>query len=65
MAGPGFGELASEEFARGESERLDELRLLALEERIEAQLVLGRHAEALAEALALADEHPSRNACTS
>ena len=58
--GRAFGELAYEEFARGESERLDELRLLALEERLEARLALGRHAEALAEALALADEHGSR-----
>jgi predicted ATPase/DNA-binding SARP family transcriptional activator len=58
--GPAFAEMAYEEFARGEAERLDELRVVAAEESLEARLELGRHAEALGEALALAREHPLR-----
>ena len=58
--GRAYGELAYEEFARGESERLEELRLVALEEQLDAQLALGKHAEVLGEALALADESPLR-----
>src|SRR5262245_17949818 len=46
--GDAFGELAYEEFARGEADRLDELRLLAVEELMEAGLRLGRHEELLA-----------------
>jgi predicted ATPase/DNA-binding SARP family transcriptional activator len=58
--GPAYGEFRSEEFARGEAERLEELRLVALEERIEAELTLGRHAELLPELRTLAAEHPWR-----
>ena len=41
-------------------ERLDELRLAALEERIDAELALGRHAALVAELEALVAEHPLR-----
>ena len=58
--GRAYGELAYEDFARSESERLEELRLAAVEERFAAQLELGRHAEILGEALAHADEHVLR-----
>ncbi len=58
--GPAFAEVAYEDFARGEAERLEELRLVACETRLEAKLRLGEHAEALGEILALADEHPLR-----
>ena len=58
--GRAYGELAYEDFARAESERLEELRLVALEERLSALLGIGRHDEALGEALALADEQPFR-----
>jgi predicted ATPase/DNA-binding SARP family transcriptional activator len=58
--GRAYGELGYDELARGEAERLDELRLAALEERLDAQLALGRHDGALAELLALAREHPLR-----
>lgn len=58
--GPAFDELRYEDFAAGESARLEELRLLAIEDRIEADLALGRHREALADLLALVDEHPLR-----
>jgi predicted ATPase/DNA-binding SARP family transcriptional activator len=59
-AGRAFGDLGYEGFLQPEVERLEELRLAALEERIEAQLALGRHAEALGEILALAAENPLR-----
>ena len=58
--GRAYGELAYEDFARAEADRLEELRLAALEERIDAQLALGRHAEVLSEVLSLASEHPLR-----
>jgi YVTN family beta-propeller protein len=47
-------------FAGGEIARLNELRLEALELRIDADLALGRHAAATAELEALAAEHPLR-----
>jgi predicted ATPase/DNA-binding SARP family transcriptional activator len=58
--GRAYGELAYEDFARGESERLEELRLAATEERLVAQLELGRAAELLGEVLAHADENALR-----
>lgn len=47
--GPAFADVRYEEFARDEVERLQGLRALALEERIEADLRLGHHAEILGE----------------
>jgi DNA-binding SARP family transcriptional activator len=41
--GAPLADLAYEDFARAEIERLEELRLVATEERIEAELALGRH----------------------
>jgi predicted ATPase len=58
--GRAYGELAYEEFARAESERLEELRLVALEERFDAQLALGHHEEALGDVLAHVGENPLR-----
>jgi predicted ATPase/DNA-binding SARP family transcriptional activator len=58
--GRAFGELGYEEFALGESERLEELRLVVSEERLDALLALGRHGDALGDALAFAGEHPLR-----
>src|SRR6266540_735225 len=46
--GPALADFRYEPWAQGESARLDELRLGALEERIEADLAGGRQAEALA-----------------
>ena len=58
--GRAFGDLAYEEVAEAESARLEELRLVAFEERIEAQLALGRHDEVLGEIVALATDNPLR-----
>jgi predicted ATPase/DNA-binding SARP family transcriptional activator len=58
--GQAYGELAYEEFARGEAERLEELRLVALEERVEADLRLGRDEEILPELRRLARSYPLR-----
>ncbi len=41
--GPAFGEFAFSEFARVEASRLEELRWVAIEERVEARLTLGDH----------------------
>jgi YVTN family beta-propeller protein len=58
--GPPLADLAYESAVRGEVERLEERRLAALEERIEADLASGRHAEVLAELTVLTAEHPLR-----
>ena len=58
--GPAYGELRYDEFARGEAERLEELRMLAVEEHLEAGLALGRHAALLPELQRLVGEHPFR-----
>jgi predicted ATPase/DNA-binding SARP family transcriptional activator len=49
-----------EEFARGDRLRLDELRLTALEFRIDADLALGRHDHVASELASLTAEHPLR-----
>jgi DNA-binding SARP family transcriptional activator/streptogramin lyase len=51
-------DVASEAFAQGEIARIEELRLAALEERIEADLILGRHTELVPELERLVREHP-------
>jgi DNA-binding SARP family transcriptional activator len=53
-------EFRFEDFARGELARLEELRLAALEERIEADLELGKHAELLPELERLVAANPLR-----
>ena len=58
--GPPLAELEDVAFARRERIRLDELRRAALEDRIEADLQLGRHAELVPELEALVAEHPWR-----
>src|SRR5215211_968320 len=50
----------SEPFARHEGARLEELRIAALESRIEADLVLGHHRDVVSELETLIAEHPLR-----
>jgi YVTN family beta-propeller protein len=58
--GPALADLAYEPFAQNEAARLEELRLVARENRAEAELALGHHAELVPELEALAREHPTR-----
>jgi YVTN family beta-propeller protein len=58
--GPPLAEFRYAEFARDEIARLDELRLVAQEERLEADLALGREAEAVPDLEVLIREHPLR-----
>jgi DNA-binding SARP family transcriptional activator len=55
-----LADFANDRFAQAEIARLEELHLVALEERIEAELRLGRHGELVPELEALVDEHPLR-----
>ena len=58
--GPALAEFAREPFGLTEAAPLEELRLDALEERIEADLVLGQAAELIGELEALVAEQPYR-----
>src|SRR5262245_999326 len=58
--GQPLADLADHEFARAEADRLAGLRVVALEERAEAGLVLGRHEELVPELTALVEECPYR-----
>ena len=58
--GPPLGDLAHEDFAQAEIRRLDELRVTTLEQRIDAELALGLHADLVAELEILVREHPLR-----
>jgi len=58
--GAAYADVMYEDFARSEAERLEELRLAALEVRLEALSRLGRNDDVLGEALALARDHPLR-----
>jgi predicted ATPase/DNA-binding SARP family transcriptional activator len=55
-----FGEVGGEGTLGGAAERLEELRLLAVERRIEAELALGRGADLIDELEAQVREHPFR-----
>jgi DNA-binding SARP family transcriptional activator len=58
--GPALADLAYESFARDEASRLEELRLVVQERRIEADLESGRAAELVSELERLIAEHPLR-----
>jgi len=56
--GAALADLADEPFARAAIERLEEIRLAAIERRIDAELALGRHAELVGELNELVADHP-------
>jgi DNA-binding SARP family transcriptional activator/ABC-type transport system substrate-binding protein len=58
--GPPLAEFAYESFAQVEIARLEELRLSAVEQRIEADLALGRHHDLIPELEALVARHSLR-----
>ena len=58
--GPPLADIGYEAFAQNAIRRLEELRLAALEKRIDAELTLGRHADLIAELETLVAEHPLR-----
>src|SRR5262249_20328609 len=58
--GRALAEFAFDDFAQAEIRRLDELRLVAHEERIEADLELGRQGDVVGELEALVRDHPLR-----
>ena len=58
--GQAFEEFADTEFGAAEADRLGELRLVAVEDRVEAELRLGRHRELVAELEGLVRVHPLR-----
>jgi predicted ATPase/DNA-binding SARP family transcriptional activator len=58
--GPPLAEVAFEDFAQAEIRRLEELRLEAIEVRVEAELALGRHAQLVGELEGLVVEQPGR-----
>lgn len=58
--GPALAEVADEAFAQAEANRLEELRVAALEDRLAADLDLGGHAAAVAELEELAGRYRFR-----
>jgi len=58
--GPALADLADEPLLDPAIARLEELRVLAHERRIEADLALGRHADVVGELEHLVEEHPLR-----
>jgi DNA-binding SARP family transcriptional activator len=63
--GPPLAEVTFEDFAQPEIRRLQELRRLALDARIDADLQLGRHARLIGELEQLLAEDPLRERTTS
>jgi predicted ATPase/DNA-binding SARP family transcriptional activator len=58
--GPALVDVQYEPFARAEITRLEELRLVAIEDRLEAELGLGRDHEVVPELEALVSDYPVR-----
>ncbi|HEV3496732.1 MAG TPA: BTAD domain-containing putative transcriptional regulator, partial [Actinomycetes bacterium] len=58
--GPALADFADLEFAMGPAARLEQRRLSAIEDRLAADLALGRHASAIGELSELVAAHPLR-----
>ena len=58
--GAAYSEVCDQAFARSEARRLEELRLIALESRFDAELTMGRHHQIVGELEALTDANPLR-----
>jgi len=58
--GPALSDFAYEAFAQSEIARLEELLVGVLEDRVEADLALGRHSELVGELESLVAQHPLR-----
>jgi DNA-binding SARP family transcriptional activator/tetratricopeptide (TPR) repeat protein len=58
--GPPLADVAYERFAQGEVARLEELHVATLEDRFEADLAAGRHADVVGELELLVGRHPLR-----
>ena len=58
--GPPLADFEYDAFAQGEIARLEELRLVAVEEQIDVELALGRHGDITARLYCLVAEHPLR-----
>ncbi len=58
--GPALADVVQEASLTGEAARLEESRLTALEDRVEADLDVGRHAQLVGELDALTGRHPLR-----
>lgn len=58
--GPPLSQFAYEPFAQNEIARLAELRLAAVEARVDAQIALGRHERVITELEPLLQQHPLR-----
>jgi DNA-binding SARP family transcriptional activator len=58
--GPALADLADEPSLQGEIARLEEQRLAAIEDRIAAELAVGRHGEVVGELAALVERYPLR-----
>jgi DNA-binding SARP family transcriptional activator/CheY-like chemotaxis protein len=58
--GPAFADVPEVPFALAEAARLEELRLAAIEDRVDAELALGRHTALVAELERSVRQHPTR-----
>jgi DNA-binding SARP family transcriptional activator len=58
--GPALVDFRYDDFAQADIARLDELRVATTEQRVDADLQVGRHAELVGELEALVREHPLR-----
>lgn len=58
--GPALADFAHDPFAQADIHRLEELRLAAVEDRVEATLRLGQHTAAVGELESLVHDHPLR-----